>query len=247
MAEVIEAFSVERGDREGLPDPRALLVSLIALAIAVSFSRSIYPPIIVLAMSIPLSRALGVKLRSMARVATAISAFVLAVTLPMALYRAYLDDSSLSNLVALAQVLAPLLVRCVAATLMLVLMAQSLGLTGLITGLRGLRVPPKALFVLMLFLRYVPIMLRDAARLLSAREARMASGTNRIKSSWLVLSTVAGSLFIRGFDRAYRLQMAFKARGLDFVFIPKPGVGPGPLDLTVVALSLALACLLVLM
>jgi len=249
LAEVLETFSVERKDREGLPDPRALLISLTALTVAVSFSRGVYPPLVTLATTVLLATALGVRLRNLAKATMAISLFVLAVTLPMALYQTLLNRSSPSDPIALLWSIAPLLLRCIAATSVLVLMAQSLGLTGLITGLRGLRVPPRALFALTLFLRYVPIMLRDATRLLSAREARIiaSSNANEIKSSWFVLSTVAGSLLIKGFERAYRLQMALKARGLDLDFVPTPEAKAGLPDFIFVALSIALACLLVLM
>lgn len=245
VAEVLEAFSIETSSRKGSPEPRALLISFIALAVAASFSRGVYPPIIALATAILLSRALGVKLKRMAKAAALISMFILAVTLPMALYQAYLDQAPLSDSSALLWGLAPLLLRCVAATSALVLMTQSLGLMGLIRALRGLRVPPRALLILVLFLRYIPIMLRDTIKLLSAREVRMVSSS--VKDHWLMLSTVASGLLIKGFERAYRLQMAFKARGLDPSFIPAPNVRAGPLDLALVALSSTLACLLVLM
>lgn len=247
LAEVLETFSVERKDREGLSDPRALLISLTALTVAVSFSRSVYPPLVTLATTILLATILGVRLRNLAKATMAISLFVLAVTPPMALYQTLLNRSSPSDPIALLWSIAPLLLRCVAATSVLVLMAQSLGLTGLITGLRGLRVPPRALFALTLFLRYVPIMLRDATRLLSAREARIVASSNEIKSSWFVLSTVAGSLLIKGFERAYRLQMALKARGLDLDSVPTLEAKASLPDFIFASLSIALACLLVLM
>jgi len=247
LAEVLETFSVERKDCEGLSDPRALLISFTALTVAVSFSRSVHPPLVTLAMTALLAAVLGVRLRNLAKATMAISLFVLAVTLPMALYQTLLNRLSPSDPIALLWNIAPLLLRCIAATSVLVLMAQSLGLTGLITGLRGLRVPPRAVFVLTLFLRYVPIMLRDATRLLSAREARIVTNSNEIKSSWFVLSTIAGSLLIKGFERAYRLQMALRARGLDLDFIPTPEAKAGLPDFIFVALSIALACSLVLM
>jgi cobalt/nickel transport system permease protein len=247
LAEVLETFSVERKNREGLPDSRALLISLTALTVAVSFSRGVYPPLVSLATTVLLATVLGVRLRNLAKATMAISLFVLAVTLPMALYQTLLNRSSPSDPIALLWSIAPLLLRCIAATSVLVLMAQSLGLTGLITGLRGLRVPPRALFALTLFLRYVPIMLRDATRLLSAREARIVTNSNEIKGSWFVLSTVAGSLLIKGFERAYRLQMALRARGLDLDFAPTPEAKAGLPDFIFAALSIALACLLVLM
>lgn len=168
------------------------MISFTALTVAVSFSRGVYPPLVTLATTVLLATALGVRLRNLAKAAMAISLFVLAVTLPMALYQTLLNRSSPSDPIALLWSIAPLLLRCIAATSVLVLMAQSLGLTGLITGLRGLRVPPRALFALTLFLRYVPIMLRDATRLLSAREARIIASSNAKRDKEFMVHALDG-------------------------------------------------------
>lgn len=247
VAEVFETFSIERKSRKGSFGPRALLISFTALTAAASFSRGVHPPLIVLATAILFSRALDVELKRVTRAVALISMFVLAVTLPMALYQAYLNQAPPSDLSTFLLGLVSLLLRCVAATSTLVLMTQSLGLTGLIEALKGLKVPSKALFILMFFLRYIPIMLRDAVKLLSAREARIVSSSAKLKTYWLVLSTVVSGLLIKGFEKAHRLQMALKARGLDPNSIATLEIRARPLDPVLVALSLTLAFLLVLM
>jgi len=252
IADVLEVFSIERGE-EGLPDCRAVLISFIVIAAAVSFSRTIYPPLIVLFMIPFLARAFNVKIKRTLKVIAAVAIFVIAITLPMALYQAYVSYSlevggfvSNFTLMVMENSL-PLLLRSITAAAIVTLMVQSLGLIGLIRGFRGLKFPSRALFVLMMYIRYIPIMLRHTTKLLSAREARLVSKVNKLKNSWLILSTVVGSLLMRGFDKAYKLQMALRARGLDFDVIPEPKGKIGLLDLTLITLSLTLSLILVLM
>ncbi|MHC1627283.1 MAG: energy-coupling factor transporter transmembrane component T family protein [Candidatus Nezhaarchaeales archaeon] len=251
IADVLEVFSIERRE-EGLPDCRAILISFIAIAAAVSFSKTIYPPLIALSMIPFLARALNVRIKRTLKVITVVAIFVIAITLPMALYQAYLSYglragfASSFTLMIMENGL-PLLLRSIAAAAIVTLMVQSLGLTGLIRGFRGLKFPSRALFVLMIYIRYIPIMLRHTTKLLSAREARLVSKMNRLRNSWLILSTVVGSLLMRGFDKAYKLQMAFRARGLDFDVIPEPKGKIGFSDVMFIALSLVLSCILVLM
>lgn len=252
IADVLEVLLIERGEGRVFLDNRAILISFLALTVAVSFSRTMHAPLIALSVGLLIAWALKVKIRSLLKVMVAMTGFVIAITLPMALYQAYLTYAVRMDFITvitttIASNVIPLLLRSVAAITIVTLMVQSLGLTGLIKGLKGLRFPSSLLFVIMVYMRYIPLMLRQAAKIISAREARLVSKVNRVKSSWLILSTVIGSLFTRGFDRAYRLQMTFKARGLDFELIPGPTNRMSLLDFTLIALSLILACALVLM
>lgn len=226
-----------------------MLASLLAAATAASFSRSVYSPLAALSLALLLAAALKVDVRRTLKAAGAVAAFAIAMTLPMASYRALLDGAAqggfaegLASLMASAAL--PPLLRAVAAAALLAVMAQRLGLTGLIRGLGGLGLPSRALFLLAAFIRYVPIMLREAARQLSAREARLVRGG--VRSSWLALSTVAGGLLTRGYDRALKLQAALRARGLDHGLAPRPSGRLGPLDLAFVASMSALSLALVL-
>jgi len=251
IADVLEVFSFERKEDAKLFDDRSISISLLMLAIAVSFSKTIYSPLILLLLVAVLTRLFKVNVRYTLKVAGVTAIFVIGVTLPMALYQAYLScdvEGGLgANLISIvSDVAIPLILRAVAAATVVTLMAQCLGLTRLMKVLRGLRFPPKLLFILMLYIRYIPIMLRQLVKLLSAREARLLS-KSKVKNSWFMLSTVTGSLLIIGFERAFRLQMALKARGLHYDLIPTYSGKISLPDLVFMTLMLGLAFVLVLM
>lgn len=251
IADLLEVFSIERRD-ESFIDDRITLISFLMLTVAVSFSKSIYSPLISFSLAFFLTAIFNVNIKHMLKVVGAVAIFVIAITLPMTLYQAYLNfelrESFITELITvMSTTLLPLLLRATAAAMLVTLMVQCLGLTRLIRGLRGLGFPSKMLFILMVYIRYIPIMLRQLIKLLSAREARLVCNTNKLRSSWLMLSTVVGSLLIKGFDKAFKLQVALKARGLDYDLIPKPSGKIGPLDLTFIALTFMLSLILVLM
>ncbi|MEM2025859.1 MAG: energy-coupling factor transporter transmembrane component T, partial [Desulfurococcaceae archaeon] len=210
VADVVDVFSIERVEVKGLPDCRATLTSFLAITVAVSFSKTMYPPLIALSMIPLLARALNVEVKRALKAAAAVAVLVVAAALPMALCQAYLSCGLRGDIVAeLASAVVdgvlPLLLRCVAAATLTAFTVQSLGLTQLIEGLRAMGIPSKLLFALIVYVRYIPITLRQASKLLSAREARLLSETNRLRNSWLMLSTAVGALFMIGFHRAYRL------------------------------------------
>ncbi|MEM4576246.1 MAG: energy-coupling factor transporter transmembrane component T [Candidatus Nezhaarchaeales archaeon] len=251
IADVLEVFSFERKEDVKLFDDRSISISLLTLAIAVSFSKTVYSPLIVLLLIAILARLFKVDVRYTLKVASVVAIFVMGVTLPMALYQAYISydvkGGLLASLMPIASsVTIPLILRAVAAATAVTLMVQCLGLTRLMKVLRSLRFPPKLLFVLTLYIRYIPIMLRRLVRLFSAREARLLS-KSKSKNSWFMLSTVAGSLLIIGFEKALRLQMALKARGLHYDLIPTYSGKISLQDSIFMALMLGLAFMLVLM
>lgn len=251
IADLLEVFSIERKE-EGLLDDRLMLVSFLTLTIAVSFSRSIYSPLIALLLVFLLTMIFNVNVRYTLKVMGVVAIFVTTIMLPMALYQAYFDLEVQGDFIAglaliMSNTVLPPFLRAIAAAALVTLMVQCLGLTRLIRGLRGLGFSSKILFVLIVYIRYIPIMLRQLVRLLSAREARLVCDLDKLRNSWVMLSTVVGSLFIRGFDRAFKLQVALKARGLDYNLIPKPLSKVGLLDLVFTALMFTLSLILVLM
>ena len=252
LADILEVFSLERSEDPHLPDFRAILISFMALAVAVSFAKTIYPPLIALAMILPLSKTFNVSLRRLAKAMAFIAIFVVAITLPMSLYQACMSCNTIDNIITQTTSLAvnniiPLLLRSMAAVALITIIVQSIGLMGLIKTLKSLGVPSKILFILTIYIRYIPIMLRQTTKLLSAREARITSKVSKIRSTWFILSTVAGSLLIRGFDKAYKLQLAFKARGLSYEVIPSLRRKMNSQDVVIIALTFILAGILVLM
>jgi cobalt/nickel transport system permease protein len=108
-----------------------------------------------------------------------------------------------------------LTLRAAASTSIFTASIQLLGWRGWLQGLEGLRIPKLLVRLTMLSLFYIPLFLREALRMLLAREARML-GRVGAKQSWRLMATVVGDLLLRGHDRAWRLERAFMARSLHY-------------------------------
>jgi cobalt/nickel transport system permease protein len=90
----------------------------------------------------------------------------------------------------------------------------------LIHALRHLKVPNLLVAVISFMYRYLFVLSDEVVRLLRAREARSASGTNvRVGGSlrWRakVAGSMAGQLFLRSYERSERVYNAMLARGYD--------------------------------
>ena len=78
--------------------------------------------------------------------------------------------------------------------------------------LRKARVPSLLVTTLSLLQRYLPILGGELSRMRRARAARNFGGTKRT-SSWPMLASVIGVLFIRSTERAERVDAAMRSRG----------------------------------
>ncbi|MEX0762211.1 MAG: cobalt ECF transporter T component CbiQ [Dehalococcoidia bacterium] len=91
--------------------------------------------------------------------------------------------------------------------------------TEIIHALRALRVPSVLVAIFTFMYRYLFVLVEEAQRLLRARSARSAASGTRAGGpmTWRakVAGGMAGSLFIRTFDRSERVYMAMLARGFD--------------------------------
>jgi cobalt/nickel transport system permease protein len=90
----------------------------------------------------------------------------------------------------------------------------------LLLALRAFRVPQLLVSVIGLMWRYLFVLADEAIRLMRAREARSGAEPGRRSGgsvAWRARVTggMAGSLFVRGFDRADRVYGAMLARGYD--------------------------------
>ena len=106
-----------------------------------------------------------------------------------------------------------LTLRAAAAASIFAASIQLLGWRNWLKGLEDLRVPRLLIKLTMLSLFYIPLFLREALRMLLAREARMV-GRVGVWRSWRMVSTVVGDLLLRGRERAWRLERALMARSL---------------------------------
>jgi cobalt/nickel transport system permease protein len=90
----------------------------------------------------------------------------------------------------------------------------------LLLAMRAFRIPKLLVSVIGLMWRYLFVLADEAIRLMRARDARSGAGPGRGTGGsvlWRARVTggMAGSLFIRGFDRADRVYAAMLARGYD--------------------------------
>lgn len=106
--------------------------------------------------------------------------------------------------------------RVVSAAAIFTSLALIMGWRKMIEGLEGLRVPREITSLLILLIIQLPFLLREASKMLSAREARIVKNVG-FKDSWKVLATVVGDLFIRSYEHAIRLDRAIRARNLKSV------------------------------
>jgi cobalt/nickel transport system permease protein len=103
----------------------------------------------------------------------------------------------------------------------------------LLLALRAFRIPQLLVSVIGLMWRYLFVLADEAIRLMRARDARSGVLAGRRPGGGViwrarVAGGMAGSLFIRGFDRADRVYAAMLARGYDGETraLPAPPVAP---------------------
>jgi cobalt/nickel transport system permease protein len=102
---------------------------------------------------------------------------------------------------------------------MAVLLTATTPLTDLLLAMRALRLPRLLIAVLSLMWRYLAVLADEALRMMRAREARSAAPQGAGGGSVLwrarVTGAMAGTLFLRGYERSERIYSAMLARGYD--------------------------------
>lgn len=108
-----------------------------------------------------------------------------------------------------------------------VLLSASTRYMDIVAALRWFRIPELLLAVMAMMYRYLFLLLGEAQRMIVARRARSAvieghraGGTLQWRAK--VTGHMAGSLFVRTFDRSERVYMAMLARGYSGAVLP-PG------------------------
>lgn len=138
--------------------------------------------------------------------------------------------------------------RCLGAISVAVSWMAYAGFQNILQGLRA--IDPGGTITSMAFLtvRYIPLAIRESQRLVAAREARLMVKRS-LRASWLVLASCCGDLFLRCFNRAWKVGLALKARSLSGDVVPKLSTGatrPGAPDVLWACLACAYVVLLVL-
>ncbi len=128
-----------------------------------------------------------------------------------------------------------------------IVLAASTSFPDLLVAMRALHVPRLMVSIFGLMWRYLFVFVDEANRLIRARLARSGQGPNAgVKSggslSWRaqVAGGMAGSLFLRAFERSDRIYMAMVARGYDGEArsMPLPDIQPSQWAILVAGICL---------
>lgn len=248
IAESVEALGAEPS--KCYFHPPLAVVSAAAIASAASFTRGVLAPGLVLAASIALIPLLRVSFRAWAKPVAFVTFIAGFVSIPLLFITpgspvAALRVGSLALEATREGLLeaASLILRAAAASASFTAILLHLGWSGFVEGLRGLRLPAEFVFLVGLYIRYVPVFLRDALSMVAAREARLLR-PNGTKLAWGALASVVGDLMFRGYERAWRLEKALRARMFGPLGAGRGawGFGAGDAALITLTVTLALAC-----
>jgi cobalt/nickel transport system permease protein len=111
------------------------------------------------------------------------------------------------------QVLETILVKAWLSILSLILLTSTTKITDLLRGLEQLRLPGVMVMVLSFMYRYIFILVEEVMRMKQARDSRNFGGSRlrQLKT----IGNMAGTLFIRSYERGERVYDAMLSRGFD--------------------------------
>ncbi len=219
VAGTLEVFSKEQ--YPPLFNPSLAVACSLVLACSVSFSKELLTPLTAVIISVVLLVAFKGDVSLWLRpvlftlfVASLVSVPLLFIREGKPLAEVRLGSFSLYVTAPGLEEAALLVLRTVSAAAIFSAVLVHIGWRGVIDGLRGLRVPQELILMTGFVMKYVPVFLRDVCRTLAAREARILKKPSYLES-WGLLSTVVGDIIVKGYWRAFRVEMALKARGFE--------------------------------
>jgi cobalt/nickel transport system permease protein len=111
------------------------------------------------------------------------------------------------------QVLGTILVKAWLSILSLILLTSTTKITDLLRGLEQLRLPGVMVMILSFMYRYIFILVDEVMRMKQARDSRNFGGSRlrQLKT----IGNMAGTLFIRSYERGERVYDAMLSRGFD--------------------------------
>ena len=111
------------------------------------------------------------------------------------------------------QLLVTILIKAWLSILSLILLTSTTKMTDLLRGLEQLRLPRVMVMILSFMYRYIFILTDEVLRMKQARDSRSFGGSRlrQIKT----IGKMAGTLFIRSYERGERVYAAMAARGYD--------------------------------
>lgn len=201
-------------------EPWAIMLSSFFFTVAMSFSKGLLAPVVGMALLTII--AFRFRLFTLFKIVVIAAGFALLIIAPMAILAKF-DVFNLASLV----------LRTSTASGSLALGFMLIGQKGLKRALLSLGFRPSWVFSIILFLRFLPVMVRLTTKSLIAREARIVGEKGR----WLILSSVVGDIILKGYERAWRLRLAMEARGTFLYERSKPKIGMKELVLTLGSLA----------
>ena len=129
---------------------------------------------------------------------------------------------------------------------MAILLTATTLLPDLLVAMRALRLPRLLVAILSLMWRYLAVLMDEAIRMMRAREARSGSLSGHSAGSlgWRarVTGAMAGTLFLRGYERSERIYNAMLSRGYDGTIRSFPLQPISSRERLVLLLGVALLC-----
>lgn len=117
-----------------------------------------------------------------------------------------------------------------------------MGWKRIIMGLETLHFPRELIILLKLSVVYIPLFLREASKMLLAREARIMRKMP-LREIWKISATVVGDLLLRSHQHAWRIGKAIKARSFTMDFPGPPSAPIRARDLFLLLFTLLLLLL----
>ena len=110
-------------------------------------------------------------------------------------------------------ILANVVVKSWLCILVLILLSSTTKLAELLKGLKQLRVPQVMVLILSFMYRYIFVLVDEVMRMQQARDSRNFGGSrlHQVKT----VGSMAGTLFIRSYERGERIYAAMLSRGFD--------------------------------
>jgi len=208
-------------------DSRVKLALTLAFVLCVSLTPAGAWPVYILLLSLVLAASilseLGVVFvlrRSLVALPFALAALPLLVTVKgPALFSIAVGSWVLAVSAAGLERLVSIALKSWLSVQMAILLTSTTPLPDLLVAMRALRLPKLLVAILGLMWRYLAVLGDEALRMIRAREARSGSQDERSGGTlgWRarVTGAMAGSLFLRGYERSERIYNAMLARGYD--------------------------------
>ncbi|MBS7631954.1 hypothetical protein KEJ47_10415, partial [Candidatus Bathyarchaeota archaeon] len=190
LAEVVETLNIEPITRRGQS-----LIVLLALVLtgAAAFSKSLLLSASFFVLSFLIACAGGKPLRPWIRIVSLTLGWVTLVSIPLP-FMTHIKSDAITLALTISwrvnsngiYIMIMFILRTIAAASIFTSIVYLIGWKGMVRGLVGLRVPREIIMLLLSSIVNIPLLLREVAKMMLAREARVFNDT-RLKDLWAIL------------------------------------------------------------